>query len=83
MTANVPLRFQGTPEEARAKYLTHDWSSFGDERECFRCFCKPWHVAASYPCGTEPPRVEVDADEAVAEQNARFGLYAAAVSATD
>ena len=29
------------------------------ETRCSRCDCKPWHVAADYRCGTEPPREEV------------------------
>jgi hypothetical protein len=24
-----------------------------------RCDCKPWHAAAHYPCGQEPPRENV------------------------
>jgi hypothetical protein len=76
MAANVPQRFQGTPEEAAVNRASHAWSYFDGETECMDCCAKPWHVCASYPCGTEPPRVQQDEAEAVADQMARFGAYA-------
>ena len=52
-----PIRFTGTAEQAAANRGTHHFIDYGDgEVECGDCFCKPWHAAASYPCGTEPPR---------------------------
>lgn len=58
MIINVPALFDGTPEEAAANYDTHVWALLGDgEMECLNCPTKPYHVAANYPCGVEPPRV--------------------------
>lgn len=56
---NVPQPFDGTPEERMANVQTHHWVADGDEIVCLDCDAKIWHVAASYPCGTEPPRIEV------------------------
>lgn len=55
-TIDRPIRWQGTPEQAAVNYRSHWWQSYGEETECDRCLSKPWHAAASYPCGTEPPR---------------------------
>ena len=52
-----PMPFTGTEKEALANYRTHRWGPPPDCR-CWNCDCKPGHVAASYPCGQEPPRVQ-------------------------
>lgn len=57
-TLNRPIPFQGTPEEAEANYHSHTFS--GEDDRCFACDCKPWHKAADYPCGVEPPRETVE-----------------------
>ena len=64
MRMNVPAPFPGTPEEAARNRNTHQWDYSG-EGECFQCLSKPWHTAASYPCGEEPPRVVIDGDPGV------------------
>lgn len=55
-TLNRPVAFPGTPAEAVANYQTHQWYDYEGGTECDGCCAKIWHVAASYPCGTEPPR---------------------------
>ena len=65
-TINRPVRFQGTSDEAAVNRRTHhfvvtDWDEDGPcERRCADCDCKPWHAAADYPCGTEPPRETIE-----------------------
>lgn len=63
-TINRPVRFQGTDAEKAANYRTHHWVADGPpddcEVRCFDCDAKPWHAAASYPCGVEPPRETVE-----------------------
>lgn len=55
---DTPLPWQGTPEEAAANRETHWWLDAGEEPpRCGRCDAAAYHVAADYPCGTEPPRV--------------------------
>lgn len=59
-TPNRPVKFPGTPEQAKANYHTHLWGTIdGDNFFCVRCESKPWHAAASYPCGEEPERETV------------------------
>lgn len=53
---NRPVPFPGTRAQKDANYWTHHWITYDEERECADCFAKSWHVAADYPCGTEPPR---------------------------
>jgi hypothetical protein len=60
MTWNRPVAFPGTDDEKVANYKTHAFVCYGEEMECMDCFCKPWHTAADYPCGTEPPRETVE-----------------------
>lgn len=56
-TVNRPVPFSGTPEQAQANYETHWWTRVDEyEIRCGQCDCKPWHAAAKYPCGNEPPR---------------------------
>jgi hypothetical protein len=55
-TVMAPVPFSGTEAEAAANRESH---SFGWEGRCFFCDCKPWHLSASYPCGTEPDRAEM------------------------
>lgn len=57
-----PVPFQGTQEQARLNRETHafTYSGFDDgDVRCDRCDCRPSYVAASYPCGEEPPQQEV------------------------
>jgi hypothetical protein len=49
-----PQPWPGTPEEAAANYRSHRWTGLHDP-VCFVCEAKPWHVAADWPCGVEPP----------------------------
>lgn len=54
---NRPVPFSGTQAERNANVKTHNWRQFGEsEVECVDCAARPWHVAATYPCGVEPPR---------------------------
>lgn len=57
MTFTVPVRFQGSVEEAAANRQTHcfDNDPNGDGR-CYDCDCRPTHAAASYSCGAVVPR---------------------------
>jgi hypothetical protein len=58
-----PVRFTGTPEEAAKNRETHVWCYYEDEVECGECCAKPWHAAASYPCGVDVPRETVTVAE--------------------
>ena len=63
-----PIRFQGTPEQKLANRQTHRFHTeqFDEddfETRCTECDCKPWHAAADYPCGTEPPREVIEVIE--------------------
>ena len=60
MVIDRPVEFPGTDEEARANNTTHAWMFDGDVMVCMDCDSKSWHVAASYPCGEEPPREIVE-----------------------
>lgn len=54
---NEPIAFNGTDEEKKVNFKTHNfWADDGIEYRCCDCDCKPWHKAAYYPCGTNPPR---------------------------
>lgn len=63
---NVPVPFSGTTDQADVNFSTHDFRTWGYEDDmdsrCARCDCKPWHKAAAYPCGQEPPRMLVIRD---------------------
>ena len=62
-TLNRPVPFAGTEDEARKNFVSHNWRNVGDgEVVCIDCEHKPWHVGASYPCGTEAPRGNVTND---------------------
>ena len=57
MIVNSPVPFNGTKKKKKKNFRTHQWSTFdGIDYNCAACDCKPWHAAASYPCGEEPPR---------------------------
>ena len=55
MMIDLPVQFSGTKEEIEANFATHQFTG-GDDPGCLVCDCKPWHAAANYPCGVEPPR---------------------------
>lgn len=82
-----PIPFKGSQEERIANRQTHYWGliSFADidEVRCLDCDCKPWHVAADYPCGEEPPRevVDEDGDEYIARRIAEHETYLASEAA--
>jgi hypothetical protein len=61
MSVSVPVEFSGSEEERKANYATHafvtyTWGEDDAETRCMNCDARPSHVAADYPCGTEPPR---------------------------
>lgn len=56
MILGLPQPWPGSDEERRANRNTHAFSGGSDGR-CWRCDCRPGHIAADWPCGTEPPRV--------------------------
>lgn len=56
---NIPLEFQGTEEQKKRNQRSH--RIFEDGR-CVECDCKITHTAFDYPCGQEPPRVEMPDD---------------------
>ncbi len=62
---NRPVPFPGSDEKADANFLSHAFHYTGSPEDadirCDSCDCRPSHVAASYPCGEEPPREEVTA----------------------
>lgn len=70
-TLSAPVPFAGTSEERAANHASH---CFGHEGRCYFCDCKPWHLTASYPCGTEPERAEMSE----AEYAVRTGGFGAA-----
>jgi hypothetical protein len=60
-TINVPVPFTGTPLERRANFNSHSFvTDNGADYNCLACDCKPVHVAASYPCGADVPRHDVE-----------------------
>jgi hypothetical protein len=54
MTCPVP--FAGTSEELEANFKSHDFWGFETGTTCMQCDCKPWHMTAKYPCGSDVPR---------------------------
>lgn len=60
-TYTRPIQFNGSAQEKKANFQTHDWQTMDDETVCWSCDSKPWHAAAYYPCGQEPPRERVSA----------------------
>lgn len=58
MSIDRPVEFPGTHEESEANFRTHTWVvEHPDEPlRCSECDAAAWHVAARWPCGTEPPR---------------------------
>lgn len=65
MRINRPVAFPGTDEERLANNATHNFITnwYGEdscETRCGDCDCRPSHVAADYPCGTEPPREVIE-----------------------
>lgn len=55
---NMPAAWPGTRDEIAANRATHLFSEGGNsEVYCMACECKPWHVGADWPCGSDPPRV--------------------------
>ena len=60
MKIDIPVPFTGTQEQADRNFRTHNFSNFGDEPACLNCDCKPWHIAADYPCGAEIPRTFIN-----------------------
>jgi hypothetical protein len=60
MTINRPIPFSGSEAEKRANYASHMFITWDEETHCSNCDCKPWHKAAYYPCGTNPPRETVE-----------------------
>lgn len=53
-----PIRRTDLIEDERKEMMqTHHWFADPDgQLDCTRCAAKPWHAAALYECGTEPPR---------------------------
>jgi hypothetical protein len=49
-----PILFAGTAEQAAENYASHYFDPETDR--CWECDSKTSHAAASYPCGTRPPR---------------------------
>lgn len=58
---DVPKPFDGTDDEKKANYETHEWMPYEVPvvMVCRKCDAKDWHVAATYPCGVEPERMIV------------------------
>lgn len=66
---SMPVPFQGTDEERKANFYTHDWCPIPQEEviECNQCATRSYHVAALYPCGVEPPRERKEIREWIGE----------------
>jgi hypothetical protein len=62
-TINVPIPFEGTPEQAKANFASHSWGNVYDDYRCNDCDSKPSHEAALYLCGQEPPRADMEIEE--------------------
>lgn len=58
---NAPQPWPGTAEEIDANRRTHQFDA--QSGRCWQCDCRPWGITAEWPCGTEPPRVEMSGDE--------------------
>lgn len=57
MKVDAPVPFSGTDVMKKENFNTHIWQQVDEcEVRCFHCDSKPWHAAAFYPCGQEPPR---------------------------
>lgn len=56
MIYDRPVPFNGSPEQARINFNSHNWARVGDLEGCLDCDCKPWYATSQYPCGFEPPR---------------------------
>jgi len=66
-TFTMPKPFDGTDEERRANFQTHDFT--GADDRCFICDHRPSHYGASYPCGTPVPRITAEiTDEGIKVQ---------------
>ena len=58
MEWDVPKPFDGTEEERNDNRASHNWQRMSSiSLVCVKCDAKDWHIAADYPCGTEPPRI--------------------------
>ena len=53
---DVPVPFDGTPEQAHLNIDTHQWGNYDSDIVCVRCDAKFWHEAARYKCGADVPR---------------------------
>ena len=53
---NVPKAFNGSKEQKDRNFRSHRW---GEDNRCLICDSKISHTAAEYPCGEEPPRLEI------------------------
>jgi hypothetical protein len=58
-----PVQFSGSEEERAANLASHSFTWSDPDTRCTFCDCKPWHQAASYPCGDEPPREVIVTDD--------------------
>jgi hypothetical protein len=57
---DVPKPFDGSAEDAQSNFDSHTWVQEDEFTVvCSVCDSKNWHVAANYPCGTEPPRTTI------------------------
>jgi hypothetical protein len=50
-----PIPFPGSDADRAANRASHAFTG-GDDDRCLDCDVKPWHLSASYPCGTDVPR---------------------------
>jgi len=64
MQIEVNKPFDGSELERARNRDTHIWIvDFDGEIHCDRCSAKPWHIAASWPCGETPEMVTVQIDD--------------------
>ena len=62
---NAPQEFPGTDEERQANRETHDFYTYvysedDFETRCTGCDCRPSGRVVDWPCGQEPPRVQLE-----------------------
>jgi hypothetical protein len=60
--STIPMAWPGSDEAAQANrethwFITYQYDEDSAETRCSRCDCRPSHIAASWPCGIEPPRI--------------------------
>ena len=61
MSWNIPVPHPGTLTERLRNRASHPWMriDYDEPRVCEVCDCKEGSTTSDYPCGQEPPRMEI------------------------